>query len=174
MKHYRKGSAQKGSAMMETVVSLFVLAIGLMGTLAMQARGVNSNQRANFATNANILAADMADRILAYSRSVNAATPIAELDLSAYNGIDTSDDVSEISCLDGCNLNEQKQFDAWEWSEAVTTSLPEGLGRVSFDNASNSYEIQVMWNHNRIENPTFECKGSTTDLACFVYTLNLE
>jgi len=167
-------NSQKGSAMMETVVSLFVLAIGLMGTLAMQAKGVNSNQRANFATNANILAADMADRILAYTRSVNAASPIDAGILADYDGIDSRGDHTQVSCSTACDQDKQRSFDAWEWSESVRSSLPDGVGVVSFDGTENAYKIQVMWNHNRVENPTYECSGSETDLACFVYTLNLE
>lgn len=165
---------QTGSAMMETVISLFVLAIGLMGTLAMQATGINSNQRANFATDANILAADMVDRILGYTRSVDPGQQLTAATLKAYDGIDTRTDAGAASCATGCSLADQIKFDSVEWSNAIKSSLPEGVGLVKYDTTLKAYEIQVMWNHNRIEKPTYDCKGAESDAACFSYILNLE
>lgn len=165
---------QAGSAMMETVISLFVLAIGLMGTLAMQATGINSNQRANFATDANILAGDMADRILAFTRSVDPGQQLTAATLKAYDGVDTRTAASTTNCATACSIADQIKFDLSAWSNAIKTSLPEGVGLVKYDTTLKAYEIQVMWNHNRVEKPTYDCKGAESDAACFSYILNLE
>ena len=53
----------RGATMIEVMVSLFVLAIGLLGVLGMQAEGTQANQRGMFSTQAAFLAQSMADRI---------------------------------------------------------------------------------------------------------------
>jgi len=159
---------QSGAAMLETVVSLFILAIGLLGSLAMQANGVNSNQRAHLITDANILAMDMADRIMAYNSDDITG------DNDDYDGISTADAVSQPSCLaSGCSAGDQKTYDHWDWAQQIKTRLPGGLGKVDYDGASGTYSIQVMWNHEQIENPTTNCNGASTDLTCFTYELRL-
>lgn len=165
---------QAGAAMMETLVSLFLLAIGLLGTLAMQVKGVNSNQRAQFTTDANILAEDMANRILGYVRNLDGSVATSSDTLDDYHGIDTSDtSASDPSCVTGgCSPAQQLVFDEWQWTTDIQSRLPNGVGTVSY--TSGSYQITVMWNHNQIENPTTNCAGSETDLACFTYELKLE
>lgn len=160
--------------MMETLVSLFLLAIGLLGTLAMQVKGVNSNQRAQFATDANILAEDMASRILGYVRNLNASAVNDATKLDDYHGINTTTSTaSDPACTSsGCSAIQQRAFDEWQWTSQIKSRLPNGIGKVSYN--SGRYVITVMWNHNQIESPTTNCSGSETDLACFVYELKLE
>ena len=165
---------QRGMAMMETLVSLFLLAVGLLGTLAMQVKGANSNQRAQFSTEANILAEDMANRILGYVRNLDATSIRDPEILNDFNGIDTSSSgAADPGCLaTGCNRAQQRQYDEWQWSSYIKSRLPSGIGQVDY--SSGVYEITVMWNHDQIENPTSNCSGGGSDLACFVYQLKLE
>ncbi len=169
-----KNRSQRGMAMMETMVSLFLLAVGLLGTLAMQVKGVNSNQRAQFATEANILAEDMANRILGYVRNLDATALRNTAILGDFNGIDTSSSsAADPGCLaTGCNLAQQRQYDEWQWGSYIKSRLPSGIGQVDY--SGGVYEITVMWNHDQIENPTTNCSGGGSDLACFTYQLKLE
>lgn len=170
---FKHRNFQQGSAMMETVVSLFILAVGLLGTLSMQAKGVNSNQRANFVTEANVLAADMVDRILAYN---NIDTPDDDGD---YNGIDTlSESISAPDCSTGCSIEEQVSLDSAQWADLLATNLPNGSGKVAFDAANKMYTIQVFWDHNRTGATGRDCNGSdlgegATQMTCFSYELRL-
>lgn len=165
---------QSGMVMMETLVSLFLLAVGLLGTLAMQVKGVNSNQRAQLATEANMLAEDMATRILGYVRNTNAASTGNPELLDDFNNIDSSDSTAnDPNCLaTGCNAAQQRQYDEWQWATTVKSRLPDGVGKVSY--ADGAYTITVMWNNEQIENPTTDCLGNPTDLTCFTYELKLE
>lgn len=63
-------SQESGSSMMEVLVSAFVLAIGLLGTLAMQAQAVVKNQSSYSLTQAVVLANDMAEKMRANSAAV--------------------------------------------------------------------------------------------------------
>lgn len=165
---------QRGMALIETMVSLFLLAVGLLGTLSVQVKGVNSNQRAHFATEANILAEDMASRILAYVRTVDAASLGDPEVLNDFDGLDTaSSRAAAQGCLaTGCSQLEQRELDEFQWAGYIKSRLPNGIGRVNYVNGV--YEITVMWNHDQIENPTTNCSGSGSDLACFVYQLKIE
>ncbi|SMF43206.1 type IV pilus assembly protein PilV [Alteromonadaceae bacterium Bs31] len=166
------GKRQQGTAMMETVVSLFVLAIGLMGTLAMQANSVNSNQRANFATEANILASDMVDRILAYT-----SVDMKETGFH-YAGVDTSNaPTSAVDCSGGCAKNldaagDQRKYDEWEWAQQVNQRLPGGVGTVRV--VDTYYVVRLTWEQgdefagSNCANPA-PAAGS----ACFEYKFRL-
>ncbi|WP_075186692.1 type IV pilus modification protein PilV [Teredinibacter haidensis] len=164
---------QRGAAMMEVVVALFVLAIGLMGTLSMQVKGVNSSQRAHFVTDANILAADMADRILAYNSDDITS------DDDDYSGIytDSSTATSSSCSSGGCNSAAQKSFDEWEWSEQIKSRLPGGTGEVFY--VDGAYTIVVKWNQpDTFSNSTcssisVSMSDTATNKACFAYQVRL-
>lgn len=55
--------SQTGSSLVETMVSLFVLAIGLLGTLAMQTKSVQHNQNSYSFSQALVLASDLSERL---------------------------------------------------------------------------------------------------------------
>jgi len=75
-------STNKGAGLIEILISLTVLAVGLLGVLSLQANGLNSGQRAVFATEASLLAEDMAERILAFGSNGSI--------LSEFNNTDTT------------------------------------------------------------------------------------
>jgi Prokaryotic N-terminal methylation motif len=55
---------QHGSSLLETMVSLFVLAIGLLGTLAMQTKSIQHNQNSYSYSQAIVLATDISERLI--------------------------------------------------------------------------------------------------------------
>lgn len=174
LKFHPVGNRQKGATMIETVIALFLMVIGLLGTLAMQTKGVNSNKRAQFATDANIIAEDMANRILAYMKNTNPSEPLPDTQLDDYSGINSkTSNASDPGCADsGCNAAQQLSLDEWQWVQSIQSRLPDGIGQVAY--AAGTYTITVMWNNDQIENPTTNCSGAGTDLACFTYELKLE
>lgn len=56
-------SKQHGSSLLETMISLFVLAIGLLGTLAMQNKSIQHNQNSYAYTQAIVRATDLNERL---------------------------------------------------------------------------------------------------------------
>lgn len=162
---------QYGSTMMETVVSLFVLAVGLLGTLAMQANGVTSHQRANLTTEANLLAADMVDRILAYN-DIDTRE-----DDDHYDGLDTSDGYpGSPDCSGGCARADQIELDEAQWGEQLASALPGGVGNISFDSTTRIYTIRVMWEPAREDAVGLGCVGDdegTAGLMCYTYELRM-
>jgi type IV pilus assembly protein PilV len=59
----RGAMSQQGSSLVEVMIALFVLAIGLLGVLAMQSKSMQYNQSANTYSQAVYIANDIVERI---------------------------------------------------------------------------------------------------------------
>ena len=153
---------QTGALLVEVVVSLFVMAVGLLGALAIQANSQQSNQRATFVTEAYILANEMADRIYAYVNIDNPATN------GNYGGLDTNG-AGDPGCIaTGCNNANQIAYDKFDWGNALSTRLPGGRGLINWNAATKTYTITVMWDHDRTGATGTGCGGnSNVDLTCY-------
>ncbi len=154
-------SNQLGSSLVETMVSLLLMGVGLLGVLTLQAKGLNSNQRAVFVTEAQIIAQDMADRIMAFGSTDSNAISNAVASSGFYNGISIAkgNELVESSCsvASPCNSNADiRAYDANEWLRLMrNSSLPRARATVSW--ASQVYSIRVMWDQERIGEGEVEC-----------------
>ncbi len=126
---------QTGTTFIETLVALVVLAIGLLGVLSMHSTGLTSNQRALFASEVNLLVADMSDRIFAYS--FEGATA------GEYDGLSTTGSTV---------LNDAvAEADRTQWAAIVNnSSLPNARGDVSWDATAETYTISIRWDDARL------------------------
>ena len=148
--------SQRGSGLIEVMVSLLILSIGLLGMLSLQANGINGSQRASFVTEAQLIAQDMVDRIIATTNV--SSSPVANIDIrtGSYGDIDikTGDAIADPSCDAGCAPAEAKIYNEDEWLQLVTdSSLPRGRGVVLWTAAAGAvpafYGVQVMWDQER-------------------------
>ena len=136
----------KGATMIEVLISLFVLAIGLLGVLGMQAEGTKANQRGMFSTQAAFLAQSMADRI-----RVNDA-PVGGISNGNYGGTDTGGDPGTAAYSGGtdcgssaCGSAALLAFDQSQWEQELETQIPLGQGAIAWDNATQTYTVSVIW-----------------------------
>lgn len=160
-------SLNRGSGMIEVMVGLFILAIGLLGVLSLQVNGIKSNNRAFMATQAQLLAGEMADRILAYDDIDDAD------DDDDYDDIDTESDNGSDACLPACDKAGQLQNDIFQWRDALTTQLPGGRGLITI-NDEGAYVITVMWDNEQTGANGTDCSGNPdVDLTCFTTELTL-
>lgn len=112
---------QRGASLVEVMVALFVLAIGLLGMLALQTKSMQFNQSAYSYSQAVFLASDLAERIRTNpDRAVN------------YVVADDAT-VPEFSCRGinaSCTAEEVVAHDLFHWKENVGKALPLGEGAV--------------------------------------------
>ncbi|MDM3871261.1 type IV pilus modification protein PilV [Porticoccus sp. W117] len=147
-----------GATMIEVLISLFVLAIGLLGVLGMQAEGTQANQRGLFSTQAAFLAQNMADRIR--------TNPTGD-----YNNTDTEDGyaVGTDCAAANCGIAALRDFDRAEWETDLEAQLPDARGVVNF--ADPMYTITVIWSErsSRAEGISNDCGGLDIEdgLACY-------
>lgn len=153
---------EEGVGLLEVVVALFILAVGLLGVLALQANSIKGNQKSGFSTDAHFLAQDMVNRIQAYNN----------LDLTDddddYDGIDTSGSFSDPGCVStGCTPSQQVAYDSWDWSEQLSTRLPGGVGTVDYDSSTRMYLLKVMWDGNQDGSTGTNCNGASGEKICY-------
>ena len=114
--------AQRGMGMVEVLVALLVLAVGLLGILSMQARGLQLNQLAYLQSQAMFSAQDIIERIRANQGAI----------LSYDIGLADSTDDTSGPCSDAsrCASTDMAAYDLHRWKTEPTRSLPGGKGAV--------------------------------------------
>lgn len=143
----KTGRPQNGFTLIEILVTLFILAVGLLGLAGLTFEGMRNNQGAYLRTQASILAYDMADRMRA--NRVPAET-------GGYGGFSSANVTSTAlpSCASeatGCVPNDQVSLDQIEWTRELQGTgnnmamVPGGLGTISYDTGSGVYTITVQW-----------------------------
>jgi type IV pilus assembly protein PilV len=153
--------SQAGSGLIEVMVSLLILGVGLLGMLSLQANGLNGNQRASFVTEAQLIAQDMADRIIATTSVASSAVANADIRTGSYGDIDVekADALNAAACnpagAGGCNPAGAKAYNQNEWLRIIRdSSLPSGRGLVLWTAAAGGappfYRVQVMWDQDRV------------------------
>lgn len=136
---------QAGSSLVEVMVALFVLAIGLLGILAMQSKSMQFNQSAHVYSQAVYLANDMAERI----RMNPAASYIV--------GEDEEVTASTNCGSNGCPSVALAQWDKQEWKAAVDRALPDGKAKITEPSAG-VVKIEVSFDDSRSEGSETETR----------------
>jgi type IV pilus assembly protein PilV len=121
----------RGFTMLEVLISLLVMAFGLLGVAGLQAFSLKSNQTASQRLIAATLTTDVIDRMKSnYQGTVNG-------NYNQPNG--DSYTVKNASCLQaaGCAPDQLALNDLAEWSDLVAGALPNGRGIVCLDDSPN-------------------------------------
>lgn len=140
--------AQRGFTLIEILVTLFIVAIGLLGLASLMVDGVRNNQSAYLRTQASLLAYDMADRIRVNS---------AQAESGAYDDFTTvgaSKNVPAcVSAAAGCPPADLVNVDKAEWTGQIAGAddgivlLPAGIGVIERDD--DVFVIRVSWQETR-------------------------
>lgn len=122
---------QSGFTLIEVLVTVLILAIGLLGLAGLQTTSLRNNHSAYLRSQATVLAYDVADRMRA---NRNAA-----LDGDYETGIGATPTGSSMSALD-----------LIAWKNNLAAILPSGDGAVELD-AGGQFTITVQWDDSRGE-----------------------
>lgn len=123
----RYKSKESGATLIEVVITVLILATGLLAMGALQTRSLQFNQSAFMRSQANIFAYDIIDRIRLNRGSKSA-------NVSAYN---VDYDASAPSS------NTRARDDITAWREAMSKVLPEAKGKIECANAAASATTRV-------------------------------
>jgi type IV pilus assembly protein PilV len=135
-----RGRLQRGFTLIETLVSMVVLAVGMLGIAALYIEGLRSSQASVSRTIAVNLAADMADRIRA-----NPNAPAG-----AYAGVGPG---ANNNCVNGpgpCLPAQLAQDDWFWWFQDVQNRLPGGAAAAIAEDPvavapATQYDIVLTW-----------------------------
>ncbi|HYC48331.1 MAG TPA: type IV pilus modification protein PilV [Thermoanaerobaculia bacterium] len=154
-----------GFTMLEILISIVIIAFGLLGIAGLQAYALKHNHSASLRLTATALAADMIDRMKANPAGVGGGGTTLE---GQYNKSDTADYASAVpSCTDptgSCTPTELAANDRFEWQTRVSELLPGGVGVVCRDSTPTdgeptatecdnigevAYVIKIWWTDHR-------------------------
>ena len=132
---------RNGFSMIEVLVALLVLAVGLLGVLVMQARGLQFNQAGYMQSQAMFMAEDIVERVRANQSAINSY----EIDFA------DAGDSSAGSCEDTsspCSDAEMAASDLYLWKTALASVLPKGDGRLELGTPSGNLQpltVQIQF-----------------------------
>lgn len=145
--------AQAGVTLIEVLISLLILAIGLLGMAGLQTVSLRSTQSAYLRTQASIASTDIVERVRANLQGIEA---------SSYDNIDGEATVA-CNTAAGCNFLELAANDIEEWSVALAADFPTGSGMVCADSSPEDgtpalpacdgvgvlYAVKIWWDEDR-------------------------
>ena len=153
--------AQQGFTLIEVLVSVFVLAVGLLGLAALQASAIRYNDSAQLRSMAVFQAQNMIDRMRANPEGISAGS---------YNSL--SGTPSQAPNCTTCSPADAAQRDLYQWNTANGQLLPAGQGTVVGNGTV--FTVTVRWDNNRSGVTGTNCSGNlTVDLSCLVIGVEL-
>ncbi|TRX54418.1 type IV pilus modification protein PilV [Thalassomonas sp. M1454] len=144
-----------GFTLLEVLITMSILAFGMLGIAKLQLNSLRDTQIAQFQTKANLLVQKMSAHIEANS------TVLANYQLNFKQLPSASIDCQ----VSSCSPNEIAQYDLLQWQNLISASLPAGSGEILINN--NRATIIVHWDENRDGSAGNNCpKQTSADLEC--------
>jgi type IV pilus assembly protein PilV len=122
-----------GFTLVEVLVSVVVLALGLLGIANMQMRALGHNQSSYFRSQAISLANDIADRMRANPDG-----------LASYKTTPLPSVAPTPNCVSAdCDAGQMALTDLYQWGRSLATEMPNGTGVVTENNGV--FTIAITW-----------------------------
>jgi type IV pilus assembly protein PilV len=141
-----KLNKQAGASMVEIVVTIIIIAIGLLGVASLQANTMRYLKVANQRTEATVAAYDLSERMRANGQGVkNSVTGAASYTYTtAYATTVSSLPAMPTCAVSTCTPAEVAAMDINEWLRGLSNRLTDGAGYI-VPVAPVGYDVIVMW-----------------------------
>ena len=143
---------QTGATMIEILVTILVLAVGLLGLSATQVMSLKNGNNAHHRYMAALAAHEMAERIRANPDG---------LELSGYSGKTVDGSEASVNCATNCNAGAIANLDLYEWGQVISTNLPGGEGEIGV--AGRTVTLTVTWNEQHTGESRATAAGGTEE-----------
>ena len=145
-----KQQLNKGFTLLEVMISVFVLAIGLLGIAGLQMTGIKNNHTANMRVQATQLSYNLADRIRANIEGLENGGYLANVPDPLF----LSDCSTAFPAGNTCTPTEMAQADINYWFDSASNALPlvTGAGNTEITCSTlpclqgSIVTIQLRWN----------------------------
>ncbi len=143
----KQPNRQSGFTLIEVLVSLLILAVGLLGTASLMLLSMQSNQGAAQRSAAIVLSYDLIERMRSNRDQATLATsPFAGIPADA---VDPCPEPITTSCPAGMTPAQQATHDLALWSEVLTNAIPGAEAVVEQQGTSSEYCIAIFWPENQ-------------------------
>jgi type IV pilus assembly protein PilV len=149
----------RGDTMIEVLVTVLILAVGVLGVAAMQVTTYQNLSISHSASIAAIVAEDFSERMRA-----NGVETLAD----TYNH-DADPGTAYTDCTANvCSTSQLAGYDIGIWWEELGATLPLGRGQVTRNGGTNTFTLTVRWDEDRSGSAGTNCpKQSAADLECY-------
>jgi type IV pilus assembly protein PilV len=157
---------QRGDTMIEVLVTIIIIAVGVLGAAALQVTTLKNLNTSHSASVAAIVAEDFSERMRANPTAARA-------DAYVHSAAPTGDSDCAANL---CTMAELATYDIETWWDQLTTVLPAGAAVVTRNAAvaagTDSFVLTVRWDEDRSGSAGTNCPAlSAADLEC--YRLNV-
>lgn len=155
---------QRGDTMIEVLVTMVIIAVGVLGTAALQVTTLKNLSTSHSASIAALVADDFSERMR--------ANPIAALD-GAYVH-QTAPNAPSDCVANVCTLDQLATYDMGVWWEEMSTVLPSAKGVVERLPGTNTFSVTVHWDEDRSGSTNTMCPPrSEEDLECYRFNVTI-
>ena len=152
---------QRGDTMIEVLVTVIIIAVGVLGAAALQVTTLKNLNSSHSASVAAIVAQDFSERMRANpdGNYVHSAAPTSDTDC----------------VIAACSVEDLADYDMETWWAQVTAVLPSGTGEVKpLAAGSNIFVLTVRWDEDRSGSTGILCpQESAADLECFQLNITI-
>ena len=158
---------QRGYSMIEVLVSLVVLAVGLLGVAGLQSSGMRHTYASNTNGQATVLARNMIDRMRANPEGIRDGE---------YDGMILPPQNSKPDCSGAsCTAQQIALVDEHEWDALISDRLPAGTAGIRCLDATcedhSPYQIRIVWDADGDGQASLaNCSSSLGADACYEVT----
>ena len=149
----------RGDTMIEVLVTVLILAVGVLGVAAMQVTTYQNLSASHSASVAALVAKDFAERMRSNG---------TEVLLDTYNHADDPG-TAFTNCADQvCTPSQLAGYDIGSWWLEMGANLPLAKGQVARIGTTRTFTLTVRWDEDRSGSTLTNCpKQSAADLECY-------
>ena len=128
-------------SLIEVLVAILVVSVGILALAGLMATSTRFGKTSEFRSLASLLAADMADRVRANASAADAG------DYNLTPGMLASSRATapSESCSTACTAAQIAALDVAQWRATLFNGLPAGTGYLSYDSATDTADLWVIW-----------------------------
>lgn len=128
-------SKQGGASLIEVLIALFVLAVGMLGVLAMQTTAVKTSRNASFISQAQLLSVEIYEAMRAANES--------DVDQFLINYDETPQNPTCTTAGTPCSGTQMANWHLTQWRANVASTLPGGKSQITRNAVTGEYSIEV-------------------------------
>lgn len=174
---------QRGSSLIEVLVSIVIASIGLLALAGVNAASIRYSKLSQFRATAALLANDIGERMRANKTGVSASNYRYTDDFSAQAAAPTAP-TTTCGAGDSCTAAQIADIDLYQWRVTVRSMLPEGSVNLTYNAGQVAADVFVVWRDPSTsddderpagakECPDTLSRGSDLSIRCMFFRVNI-